>query len=155
MSNRLRTLTLSVAALLFLTLSPAVFAGTQIADIPVIGGYYISVLYQTITPPGSEVVSVSFIATYDNTGTGENAANAKFQILGPGGRLWSLTGAQLGWSGEGVFQAVRTTSSLDGPLVGSQFWESVTSWAPGQLNGKFRVVINTQNQGGPGRPDRP
>ncbi|MEM7352044.1 MAG: hypothetical protein AAF657_14685 [Acidobacteriota bacterium] len=117
-------------------------AETRVYDIPVIGGYATSVLFHTITPPGSTVLNVTFIATYDTSSTGLDAKYAQFELVRfSDGTEWAFDGSDLGWSGTGTFQSVRSTSRFNGPLEGTVLWETLTSWAPGNLSGRFRVLV--------------
>ena len=141
-SHFLRASVLSALVLMALVAQPA-RAETRIYDIPVIRGFATSVLFHSITPPGSRVLSTTFIATYDTQATGIGAEYATFELVNfETGTEWVLTGQELGWSGTGTFQATRSTTRFNGPTEGTVLWETLTSWAPGSLSGRFRVVVD-------------
>ncbi len=97
-------------------------------------------------PPLGEVVSVSFVGTYDNVGTGVDAAQVRMSLFGPFG-AWEITGAQLGWHGEGTFGPTwRSINHFNGELPSYwTFWETSNqvpfSQPESVLEAEFRVTV--------------
>lgn len=156
MSRRIPASAAFLLVCLLASLLPvAARASTRVDEIPVVAGHATWLTYLSITPAGSELLDVRFVVTYDNRGTGFDAAGAAFQLNNLStGPSWTVTGAQLGWSGEGIFQAVRSTSAFDGPLEEWTWWETLTTSAPGNLDGEFRLLIDLPWEP-PDRPDIP
>ncbi len=147
---------LSVFLLAFLMTVPAnpvaAAPNFRVYHIPVITPFT-SVIFQTISPPGSKVVSVSLSGTYNNTQSGSNAAHASFGLSSQG-TGWTVRGSDLGWSGSGTFSVNQSTTRFNGPIEGGVFWEGLTS-ALGNFSGSFTVVISEGSTGGPGHPNLP
>ena len=113
-----------------------------------------SVLYALVAT--GEIVKVFFVGTMD-TGIeeGVDAADAHFELSDfSRERFWTVTGEDLGWSGQGKFGPTKSdvTHIFDGPLESEDdiftYWETTNS-SPGvgmpgsavQSGGHFHVTV--------------
>ena len=106
-------------------------------------------------PATGEVVGVYFIGTANTNGEAVDAAEASFKLFSQSqGISWTVTGADLGWSGQGNFGPSRSsvTQDFNGPLVSDDdvfvLWESrnQSPWAgdignQARSSGHFYVTV--------------
>lgn len=126
--------------------APIAFSCLEERTIPVVRNPLWFLTYYLGTEPGTQVVTVRFEATYSNLGSGLDAADAAFDLHDfDRGISWRISGADLGWSGEGTFSGTTSTSRFSGPVASSSIWESInqTFGVSGDFDVKFIVTLLT------------
>ena len=148
---------LTVALAAVFTTAPA-HAGAQssrIFHVPLPPAPAAFVAFTTQTEIGWKIDLVTLEVTYDNRGTGSDAAYASWTLSRlSGGGSWRVRGRDLGWSGEGVFSAVLGTDSLNGPIEGLLFWETLNTGGPfgATTEGRFSIHARGAHDQGPFHP---
>jgi hypothetical protein len=141
----LKTFIQSIALAIPFALAPAALADeTRVVDFfPDSPQHHAIQQLRFIGPDAGIITNTRLVITF-TTLDGFDAANLTILLAGhvipedPDGGYWFITGADLGWSGQGTFSADVSTHMLDGELVpGAWLFDLGSPFDPPAYSGQF------------------